>query len=115
MAKLSFSRKIQTVTVIDISDTNYYHPYSFDMEPWEKLKTVLSRFGIILSSPYEVEFADDEYQIEPVSGLLGESAEKVVYKGRVIAKGEVDGSNFCDQEGKLTIYIDVLESIYEAK
>lgn len=98
MAKLSFNRKIETVTVVDISNTNYYHPYTFDMEPWEKLKTILSRFGVILSSPYEVEFAD-----------------KVVYKGRVIAEGKVDGSNFCDQVGKLTIYMDILESIYEIK
>ena len=96
MAKLSFSRKIQTIIVIDISDTNYYHPYAFDMEPWEKLKTILSQFGIILSSPYELEFANDEYLVKPVPGLLG-------------------GSNFCDQEGKLTIYMDVLKSIYEAK
>ncbi len=115
MSTLKFDRKLETVELISSSDTNYYHPYPFDMEPWEKLKTILSRFGIILSSPYELEFVDDEYQIEPIPGLLGESAGKVVYKGRVIAKGEVDGSNFCDQEGKLTIYIDVLESIYEAK
>lgn len=67
MAKLSFSRKIQTIIVIDISDTNYYHPYLFDMEPWEKLETILSRFGITLSSPYELEFASDEYLVEPVS------------------------------------------------
>ncbi len=115
MAKLSFSRKIQTIIVIDISDTNYYHPYAFDIEPWEKLKTILSQFGIILSSPYELEFANDEYLIKPVPGLLGETAANVLYKGKVIAKGSVEGSNFCDEEGELTIYMDVLKSIYEAK
>lgn len=115
MATLEFARKIKTIKVISTSDTNYYHPYPFDMEPWENLKTILSRFGIILSSPYELEFVDDEYLIEPIPGLLGENAGNVLYKGKVIAKGSVDGSNFCDSEGKLTIYMDVLESIYEVK
>lgn len=115
MATLEFARKIETIEVISTSDTNYYHPYPFDMEPWENLKTILSRFGIILSSPYELEFVDDEYLIEPIPGLLGENAENVLYKGKVIAKGSVEGSNFCDSEGQLTIYMDVLESIYEVK
>lgn len=115
MSKLEFSRKIETIEVISTSDTNYYHPYPFDMEPWENLKSILSQFGIILSSPYELEFVDDEYLIKPVPGLLGESAGYVLYKGKIIAKGSVDGSNFCDQEGKLTIYLYILESIYEVK
>lgn len=115
MAKLSFSRKIQTVEVRTTSDTNYYHPYPFDMEPWENLKTILSRFGITLSSLYELEFVDDQYLIESVPGFFGAIGGNVLYKGKIIAKGSVDGSNYCDQEGKLIIYMDVLESIYEAK
>ena len=79
------------------------------------LETILSRFGITLSSPYELEFANDKYLVEPVSGLLGETAANVLYKGKIIAKGSVEGSNFCDQEGELTIYMDVLKSIDEAK
>lgn len=115
MATLKFDRKIKTVELISTSDTTYYHPYPFDMEPWEKLKTMLSRFGIILSSPYELEFVDDEYRIQSVPEYFGANAGNVLYKDRIIAKGRVDGSNYCDSEGKLTIYMDVLESIYEAK
>ncbi len=115
MSTLKFDRKLETVELISSSDTNYYHPYPFDMEPWEKLKTILSRFGIILSSPYELEFVDDEYHIQPVPGYFGANDGKVLYKDKIIAKGSVDGSNYCDREGKLTIYMNVLESIYEAK
>ena len=115
MATLKFDRKIETIEVIGSSDTNYYHPYPFDMKPWEELKTILSRYGIILSSPYELEFVDDEYSIESVPGYFGENSGNVLYKDRIIAKGSVDGSNYCDQEGELTIYMDVLESIYEKK
>lgn len=115
MVKLSFDRMIQTVEVRSKVGTRYYHPYSFDMEPWENLKTILSRFGITLSSPYELEFVDDEYLIESVPGFFGAIGGNVLYKGKVIANGSVDGSNYCDQEGELIIYMDVLESIYEAK
>lgn len=111
MASLKFDAKLETVTLRNSSGTTYYQPWA--KERWEELKTILRNFGIILSSPYELEFVDDNYLIQSVPKFFGATNVNVLYKDKVIAKGCVDGSNYCDKEGLLTIYMDVLESIYE--
>lgn len=58
-------------------------------------------------------FDDDEYQIKTVPKFFGAVDGRIFYKDTIIAEAFIDGSNYCDREGMLKIYIDVLKSVYK--
>lgn len=107
--KLSYCR-LERIKYHYLNDIKYYNYY--EIEEWEQIKAILNEFGIKFPSKYEVEFDNSEYQIETVPEPFGATEAKIVYKGAVVAKVSADGSNFCDREGELVVYMDKLKDIY---
>lgn len=110
MATLDFDKKITRIKVIDDQGTDYFNPHMNDY--YEKIKEIFDDYNIVLSSDHKVDFMDDNYKIKPNLGLFGTISCTVFYNDTLIAEGSIHGSNFCDQEGRLTIYMNKLKSVY---
>lgn len=108
MAKLKYDTKLRNLQLIGAVNEHYNVCFK---ETWEQAKAILKPYGITLSD-YEVIFADNEYKTETKSEHFGATSGAVFYKDIVIARGSIDGSNYCDREGKLIIYLSTLERIY---
>lgn len=108
MAKLKYDTKLRNIQ-LNGGETKYYN-ICFK-ETWDEVKAILKPYGITLSD-YEVIFEDDEYKTETNSEHFGATSVDVFYMDNVIARGSIDGSNCCDREGKLVIYLSTLERIY---
>lgn len=110
MATLDFDSKITRIKVIDDRDTHYYNNYIDGY--YKKIKEIFDDYNIVLSSDYKVDFMDNNYKIKPNPGFFGAISCSVFYNDTLIAEGYISGSNFCDQEGRLTIYMNKLKSVY---
>lgn len=111
MARVKFSWcKLKRIEINETNDTRYYN--SYDKKAWEEIKAMLNKFGVKFPSKYEVEFSNEEYQIKTIPNPFGTTEADIVYKDVIIAKVSADGSNICDREGKLIIYMDKLKAIY---
>lgn len=112
MAKVQLSYcRLQRIEYHYLNDIRYYNYY--ETKEWEQIKAILNEFGIKFPSKYEVDFDENSgYQIETVPEPFGASEAKIMYKGSVVAKVSADGSNFCDREGKMVVYMDKLKDIY---
>lgn len=109
--KVKFSWcKLKRIEIHESNDVRYYNYY--EKTEWEKIKTILNEFGIVFPSNYEVKFSSEKYQLEPVPEPFGTTKTKILYKGVDVAEATADGSNVCDTEGLLIVYIDNLKSVY---
>ncbi len=112
MAKVQFSYcRLERIEYHYLNDVKYYNYY--EDEEWEQIKAILNEFGIKFPSKYEVEFDENSgYQIETVPEPFGATEAKIICKGVVVAITSADGSNFCDREGKMVVYMDRLKAVY---
>lgn len=113
MAKIKLDCSIDMVTVYGEGNTRYYHPYL--EESWNELKEKLNIFGISFSSLYEIEFSDKEYKLCGKEQPFGGRDVFVYYGNTRIAKAYISGSNYCDREGRLDIYLSDLKNAYVKK
>lgn len=110
MAKLESASSIQLVTVYEDKNTRYYRP-CFEKR-WNELKEELNNFGISFSSAYDIEFSGNQYKLAGQNQLFGERNVYVYYGNTCVAKGYISGSNICDREGRLDIYLSKLRRVY---
>lgn len=110
MAKLESVCSIKRVTVYEDEDTRYYSPY-FEKR-WNELKEELNNFGISFSSLYVIEFSGNQYKLAGQNQHFGARDVYVYYGNTCVAKGYISGSNICDREGRLDIYLSKLKSVY---
>lgn len=111
MANLYLSNKLRKIILIN-KGINYYN--SLNDEQWNEVKAILSKFGITVSD-YEVIFDGKEYQIGVKKGELGEVSGCIFYEGTAIATGSIEGSNYCDREAVMKVFLDTLENLYKQK
>lgn len=111
MAELQCDRKINVIELSGVSGKNYYQ--SCHTKSWQELQATLKAFGIVFSSKYDLNFIDEEYQIMGVPKHFGARDAKVYYGDTLIAEASVEGSNYCDQEAKVVIYMGALKSVYK--
>lgn len=109
--KVKFSWcKLKRIEIHESNDVRYYNYY--EETEWKKIKTILNQFGIEFPSKYEIEFSNEEYQIQPVPEFFGTTEAEIIYKGETVAKTTANGSNICDTEGRLIVYMDKLKAMY---
>lgn len=110
-AKVKFGWcKLKRIEIRESNDVRYYSDY--EKTEWKKIKTILNQFGIEFLSKHEVEFSNDEYQIQTVPEFFGTTEAEILYKGEKVAKTTSGGSNICDTEGRLIVYMDILKAVY---
>lgn len=110
-AKVKFSWcKLKRIEIHESNDVRYYNYY--EETEWKKIETILNQFGIKFPSKYEVEFSNEEYQIKTVPEPFGPTEADIFYRDVIVANASADGSNICDREGKLIVYMDRLKAIY---
>ena len=110
MAKLESVCSIKTVIVYEDKGTRRYSQ-CFE-ERWNELKEELNNFGISFSSPYDIEFSDEQYKLAGQNQPLGARDVYVYYGDTCIAKAYILGSNVCDRDAYLDIYLSKLKSVY---
>lgn len=110
MAKLDSVCSIELVTVYEDENTRYYRP--FFEKRWNELKEELKNFGISFSSLYDIEFSGSQYKLAGQNQHFGARDVYVYYDSTCVAKAYISGSNFCDREGRLDIYLSKLKSVY---
>ena len=110
MAKLKSDCSIKKVILHEENGTRHYSSYL--EERWNELKEELNNFGISFSSLYDIEFSDDQYKLSGRDQPLGARDVYVYYGDTCIAKTYILGSNVCDRDAYLEIYLSKLKSIY---
>lgn len=108
MADLSTSYHLGTI----ILDSRHYN--SWHERQWQEVQSILSEFGITISSPYAMEFEGEAYKLEGIPKHFGARDVRVYYGDTVIADATIDGSNACDSEARVTVYLSTLKAIYKA-
>lgn len=106
MAHLSTECHLETI----ILDDKWYN--SYHERQWQEVQSILSKFGITVSSPYTMEFEGEAYKLRGLPQHFGSQDVSVLYKDTVIAYATISGSNACDREARVTVYLNTLKSIY---
>lgn len=106
MAHLSSDYAIETI----ILDGKYFN--SWNERQWQEVQSILSRFGITVSSPFTMEFEGEAYKLQGIPQYFGARDVRVLYKDTIIAYATIVGSNVCDSESRVTVYLNTLKSIY---
>lgn len=105
MAHLSTGYHLGTI----ILDDKWYN--SWHKRQWEEVQCILSEFGITVSC-YDMKFEGEAYKLEGIPQHFGARDVRVLYKDTPIAHATISGSNACDSEARVTVYLNTLKSIY---
>jgi len=113
MANLHCDVSLSTIVLYNYAEKTHFPLWR--EEKLDQVQAILKEFGITFPSKWDVIFEGEAYKLRALPQHFGAQDVEVLYRDYVIAKAEVVGSNYCDREGILTIYLDTLSTIYDSQ
>ena len=111
MARLQSVCSINWVQAYEEEGIRTYYPCF--KEEWKELKEKLNNYGISFKTSYDIEFLGEQYKLGGKPQPFGARDVYVYYGDTCVAKSYISGSNYCDREGRLEIYLSKLKKIYK--
>lgn len=98
---------------IEVFGTNFDKCYKKCFsKSWEEIKNILEEYDITFPDPYQICFGD-KYELKTTQKFLDGSVGLIFLNNKKIAKVYSIGSNVCDQELRMLLFLDTLKSLYD--